>query len=228
MKWRQLKNYTDYKIDMKTLTMIVVATMFSVSVNAQTWNEWFRQKKTQKQYLVQQVVALKVYLEYLKAGYDIAQKGLNMVGDIKKGNFNDHSKYLGSLKLVNPTVGANSKIALIAAYQEGIMNEFRLLNNECRNNENLRSEEISYIGSVYSKLLTECENSIGALNTIITTDASQMTDDERMGRIESIYLEMKDRYAFTKSFCNSTRMLVKQRAIEQNEVEAGRKLNLEL
>ena len=218
----------DCKIDMKALTMIVIATMLSVSVNAQTWNEWFRQKKTQKQYLVQQVVALKVYLKYLKAGYDISQKGLNMVGDIKDGNFNDHSTYLGSLKLVNPTVGANSKIALIVAYQEAIMNEFRQLNNGCRNNENLRSEEISYISSVYSNLLADCENLIAALNIIITTESSQMTDDERMGRIESIYSEMKDRYEFTKAFCNSTRKLVKQRAIEQNEIESGRKLNLEL
>lgn len=218
----------DYKIDMKALTMIVIATMFSVSVNAQTWNEWFRQKKTQKQYLVQQIVALKVYLKYLKAGYDIAQKGLNVVGDIKDGNFNDHSTYMGSLKLVNPAVSANSKIARIVAYQEAIMIELRQLNDECRNNENLRPDEIGYIGSVYGNLLAEFENSIAALNMIITTEASQMTDDERMGRIESIYSEMKDRYEFTKSFCSSTRMLVKQRSIEKNEIESGRKLNLEL
>ena len=218
----------DYKIDMKTLTMIVIATMLSVSVNAQTWNEWFRQKKTQKQYLIQQVVALKVYLKYLKAGYDIAQKGLNLVGDIKDGNFNDHSTYLGSLRLVNPTVGSNSKIALIVAYQETIMEEFRQLNAECRNSENLRPEEIKYVSSVYSNLLAECEKSIAALNTIITSEASQMSDDERISRIEGIYSEMKDRYAFAKSFCNSTRMLVKQRAIEQSEIEAERKTKLEL
>lgn len=54
-----------------------MAFVFSFQLaEAQTFDEWFRQKKTQKKYLVQQIAALKVYLGYLKEGYEIAQKGM--------------------------------------------------------------------------------------------------------------------------------------------------------
>lgn len=56
----------------------------------QTFHEWFRQKKTQKKYLIQQIAALKVYLGYVQKGYSIAQKGLTTVSNIKKGNFDLH------------------------------------------------------------------------------------------------------------------------------------------
>jgi len=64
----------------------IIILLSGAQVNAQTWNEWFRQKKTQKKYLVQQIAALKVYLKYLKQGYRIVDKGLSLVGDIKDGN----------------------------------------------------------------------------------------------------------------------------------------------
>jgi hypothetical protein len=198
------------------------------NAEAQTWNEWFRQKKTQKKYLVQQIAALKVYLKYLKEGYDISKKGLKIVGDIKDGNFSDHSTYFQSLKLVKPLVKMSPKVSLIISYQSKIIEEFRKLNDECRSNNNLSNEEVQYVNSVYKNLLERCEDSIAELNSVITDNASQMKDEERIGRIESVYDDMKDRYSFTRSFCNSTRMLMMERAREQSEVDASKKLNTSL
>jgi hypothetical protein len=198
------------------------------AAEAQTWNEWFRQKKTQKKYLVQQIVALKVYLKYLKEGYDISKKGLKMVGDIKDGNFHDHSTYFQSLTLVNPSVKKSPKISLVISYQAKIIDDFRMLNDECRTNENLSNKEVEYVSAVYKKLLQRCEGSIAELNSIITDNTSQMKDEERMCRIDGIYDDMKDKYAFTRSFCNSTRMLMMERDKERMEVEGSEKLNVNL
>ena len=201
----------------------------SSAAKAQTWNEWFRQKKTQKQYLLQQIAALKVYVKYLKKGYDISKKGLKIVGDIKDGNFNDHSIYFQSLKLVNPSIKMTPKVSLIISYQAKIIEDFRKLNDECRsNNNNLSNEEVQYVSSVYINLLERCEDSIAELNSVITDNASQMKDEERIGRIEAIYDDMKDKYAFTRSFCNSTRMLVMERDKEQSEIHTSEKLNTSL
>jgi hypothetical protein len=169
-------------------------------VQAQTWNEWFRQKKTQKKYLIQQIAALKVYLKYLKEGYDVAKKGLGMIGDIKDSNFNDHSTYFASLSLVNPSIKQSGKIALIAHMQQQIMSEFNKLDNECRENEYLTDDELEYVRDVYSNMLVKCEESISELNTIITDHSSQLKDDERIERIDLIYEDMSDKRDFARSF----------------------------
>lgn len=38
------------------------------SVQCQTWDEVFKQKETQKKYLIQQIEAIKMYASYLKKG----------------------------------------------------------------------------------------------------------------------------------------------------------------
>jgi hypothetical protein len=211
---------------MKMLVMIAAFSIFSITIsNAQTWKEWFSQKKTQKEYMVKQIAALEVYLDYLKEGYDIAQKGLAIVGDIKGRNFNDHSEYFTSLKFVNDDLGVTSKVRAIMTCQVAIMTMFRELNRECRNSDYLTREEIQYVDLVYGNLLVECERSIAALNVVVTNEASQMTDEARIARIDEVYADLSDKYGFTRSFGNSTRMLMMQRAAERNEVEAVKKLN---
>ena len=211
---------------MKKLLAITFGLCLSMScVQAQTWNEWFRQKKTQKKYLIQQIAALKVYLKYLKEGYDVAKKGLGMIGDIKDGNFNDHSTYFASLSLVNPSIKQSEKIALIANMQQQIMSEFNKLDNECRENEYLTDDELEYVRDVYSNMLMKCEESISELNTIITDHSSQLKDDERIERIDLIYEDMSDKRDFARSFSNSTRIIMAQRLREKSEVVTQEKLN---
>src|SRR6266498_4565607 len=81
----------------------------------QTWNEWFRQKKTQIQYLVKQIAALKVYTDYLEKGYNIAKDGTNLINDIKHGDFNLHNNYFTSLKSVSSSVRNYSKVSAIVS-----------------------------------------------------------------------------------------------------------------
>jgi len=211
---------------MKKLLVITFGLCLCMScANAQTWNEWFRQKKTQKKYLIQQIAALKVYLKYLKEGYDVAKKGLGMIGDIKDGNFNDHSTYFASLSLVNPSIKQSGKIALIAQMQQQIMSEFNKLDDDCRENEYLTREELQYVRDVYSSMLAKCENSISELNTIVSDHSSQLKDDERIERIDLIYEDMSDKRDFARSFTNSTRMIMVQRLREKSEVVTQEKLN---
>ena len=107
--------------------IVVMATCFLVSnsINAQTWQECFQQKKTQKKYLLQQIAALKVYLNYARKGYDIANKGITTVRNIKKGDFNLHQDFFGSLKIVNPKIKKYLKLADIIAYQTWIIKRSR-------------------------------------------------------------------------------------------------------
>jgi hypothetical protein len=210
---------------MRTIALILIGSALTLGVEAQTLKEWFQQKKTQKEYLIKQIAALKLYAKYLKEGYDIAQKGLNIVGEIKGRNFSDHEDHFGSLRIVKDDLGNASSINLILRRQVAIMNEFRELKNVCRNNQNLTEEEIRYVGLVYSNLLTECDRVMVGLQAVVTDGSYQMTDDERIERIDAIYHDMNGKYAFTRTFCSSTKSLIMQRGVEKREVQSARKLN---
>ena len=47
---------------MKKLLIMFLLGMLATTTQAQTFAEWFKQKKTQKKYLVQQIAALQVYI----------------------------------------------------------------------------------------------------------------------------------------------------------------------
>ena len=220
------KSKRDFKMKTMKCMTTIACIVLSMSISyAQTWKEWFNQKKTQKEYLITQIAALKVYLKYLKEGYDITEKGLTMVGDIKSKNFGDHEAYFGSLKLVKDDLGNSSTIKLIFNRQVAIMNEFRELKEVCRNSGSLTEEEVRYVDLVYSNLLRECEKAIGALQSVVTDGTYQMTDDERIESVEVIYHDMNNKYAFARTFCGSTKMLIMQRGVEKVEIGSAAKLN---
>ncbi|MBK8310917.1 MAG: hypothetical protein IPL04_08535 [Chitinophagaceae bacterium] len=50
----------------KIFVMLGIYFLSFTSVNGQTLAEWTQQKKTQKKYLLQQIVALQVYIGYAK------------------------------------------------------------------------------------------------------------------------------------------------------------------
>lgn len=179
--------------------------------HAQTWNEWFKQKKTQKKYHYQQIAALQAQLEFLKKGITIAYKGLTTVYNIKNGDFNLHRDFFGSFGKVNPHISNSAKVADIIAFQIYIIRNLKEVHNFCRNNRNFTPEEVRYVGEVYSSMLYLSDVSISELVSIIRTDKSEMQDDARIKRIDQLYDDTLDKHAFVKSFGNEVRILERQR-----------------
>ncbi len=208
------------------IILIVVLVSFAHGVSGQTFNEWFRQKNTQRKYLVQQIAALKVYLNYLKEGYDIAKKGLNVIGDIKQGKFDLDMEYLESLHNVNSAIGGSVRVANVIAYQRAIMIEFRKLKDSTEESDLLSRDEKEYISAVYSNVLMESELSLEELDRVLSNTGFEMKDDERIKRVDLLYVDMKDKYSFTKSFSNSTRLLITQRSKDQQEILVQQELIL--
>ncbi|PZQ94406.1 MAG: hypothetical protein DI539_31035 [Flavobacterium psychrophilum] len=211
---------------MNRVFLVVVFALGAVTTNAQTFEEWFRQKKTQRKYLVQQIAALKVYLDYLKKGYKVVDKGLTIVGDIKQGKFDLDLNYLASLRSVNSSVRGSAKVIAIVACQRRMISDFRELKGMSESTGFLSSEEKGYVNNVYGNMLRESEMSLDELDRVLSNSDFEMKDDERMKRIDALYLDMKDKYAFIKSFSNSTRVLVAQRSAEKHEVFVGESLIL--
>lgn len=206
---------------MKTILIVVLFVGGCLDAEAQVpkGKEIFKQKKTQREYLIKQIAALKIYFQYLKKGYEIAGKGLNTVGDIKNGSFDLDKEHLNSLKQVSPVVRNSPKVDDILLYNHQIKVAFRKLYEDCQGDENLSPEEIGYIQAVYANMLRECNASLDELDLIVTAGETEMSEDERLQRLHRVYLDMLEKYSFTQDFVGGTRLLCLERAKEKYQVK---------
>ncbi len=203
-------------INRKMLLGVLILMFFSAGqLNAQTWSEWFSQKKTQKKYLVEQLAALKMYASYLKKGYGIGSSGLNFIKDAAKGEFDLHSAFFSSLKAVNPAIKKNVRIAEILEMQIAINKTFLGFHGL----ENLTDANRRYIDLVSSNLLDDCQKDLEALLLVITSGRVALTDDERLARIDQLYLEMQQKKIFTSSFSALVQSLDRDRTLDIKNIK---------
>jgi hypothetical protein len=210
---------------MKKLLIGSIVILYTQCAIAQTWGEWFQQKKTQKQYLLQQIAALKVYTNYLSEGYSIAQNGLVVIQDIKKGDFNLHSNYFNSLITVNPKIKRYANVSAIIAMQVSIAKQTSKAIRSFISSQEFTAKEIAYIKNVFENLLSDCSENLDELIELITNGNLQLKDDERIGGIDKLYDGMQEKQRFTHSFCTSTARLLIQRSHTADEIIISQKLN---
>ena len=210
---------------MKRLLILLLFAILSSGTKAQTFAEWFRQKATQKKYLLQQIAALQVYIGYVQKGYSIAKEGLNAISDIKNGEFNLHKDYFNSLKAVNPKIKNYSKVADIIALQVNIVKTYKEAVKQVRQSGAFNADEISYVNGVFERLLDDCTKTIDALIAVTTSGELEMKDDERLKRIDALYSDMQDKYTFVQAFAGEAKLLAASRIREQTDIKTMRILN---
>ena len=202
------------------VSIILLLLLLSSMAKSQTWDEFFRQKATQKKYLLQQLAALKLYADYVSKGYQIADKGLKTIKGFTKGEFDLHSVFFESLKNVNPALAGNKNIAEILIWQAAIIKGYNSLNRETIKSGN----DKSYIESVRSKVLSDCVRDVEDLFAVISSGVLEMKDDERLKRIDKLHSDMRDKYQFTESFVRQVKVLNLQREQEKQNSGASKKL----
>lgn len=211
---------------MKNLLIILITALLQTATcvlptecSAQSWNEWFRQKKTQRKYLIEQIAALKVYLGYVKDGYQIVQRGLYTIDNIQNGNFNLHRDFFSSLKNVNPAISKSAKLADITMFQIGILRDVNQIRKQATAENKFTPQEIYYLTKVCSNLLVLCDANLTELLQLIRSGDLEMKDDERLLRIDKIYDDMQDQFAFAHEFNISTQSLSAARKKSIHETE---------
>lgn len=181
---------------------------------AQNWSEWFRQKKTQKKYLLEQVLALKMYAGYLQKGYEVARSGLGVVRDLSNGEFSLHSAFISGLKKVNPAIGNSVRVAEILEMQLGMGRAFRGLEEL----EFLNAANRLYIASVRGMVWAECLVDLEELLLVVTSGSVELGDAERLERLDKVYLSMREKSAFAQYFCSQVMALAAGRALELRDL----------
>lgn len=207
------------------MVVVVLLAASCIRANAQTTDEWFNQKSTQKKYLLQQIAALQVYLSYAKKGYNIVSSGLNTIRDIKKGDLNIHNTFFNSLKAVNPKIARYQKVADIISYQLRIIKQVKQTMAYMRETKQFSTEEIEYNRKVFEFLLQDCLESINELLAIITYGELEMNDNERLVRIDKLYTDMQDKYTFCTVMSEDMALLAAQRMGEYWEIQKSKLIN---
>lgn len=196
---------------MKKLLLLVLFTVLVMSnMNAQA---------KQRKVLLQQIAALKVYIDAAQKGYSIAKKGLNTIGDVKRADLKLHTDYLNSLKKVNPKIKNYTRVVEIIGLQLKIMKSYRRVYTDFTEGDLFHGSELDYIKRVFGRLMDNCNDTLDELITVTTDGQLEMKDDERMERIDSLYYSMMDNYSFIQSFNKQAKLLHLSRVKESKEVQ---------
>ena len=192
-----------------------------VLITALTIGNLHAQAKQQRM-LLQQIAALQVYIGYAQKGYSAVKKGLNTIGDFKRGEFNLHTDYLNSLKQVNPKIKKYARVTEIIALQIKIMKSYKSLHQQIQKDDLFHGDEVDYIKRVFERLIENCDANLDELLIIVMDGKLEMKDNERMARIDMIYHNMLDNYTFSESFSNQTKILAVSKSAELKEAKNSR------
>ncbi|MFH7000913.1 hypothetical protein [Flavobacterium bizetiae] len=199
--------------------LVVLLLVMGVSVqNLQAQAKWRKE-------LLLQIAALQVYMDYAKKGYNVARKGLNFVGDLKKGELSLHGDYLASLKKVNLRIKKYSRVTEIVVLQVRII---KISNNTIRGlrqNDVFHGDEIDYIERAFERLFENCNSTLDELLLLTGNGNLEMKDDERLERIDALYKTMISDYEFSLTFSHQAKMLALWKSKQKNTIFWSRTLN---
>lgn len=184
---------------MKKLILIVLGTLvFHQGIQAQA---------KQRKELLLQIAALQVYMDYARKGYSAVSKGLNFIGDAKRGEVNLHAGYFTSLLKISPKVKNYYKTAEILSLQLKIMKTCKRTYNELESRDLFHGNELDYIGRSFERLLKNCSDTLDQLLVITTDSTLELKDDQRIRRIDALHKMMLEDYNFCLSFSNEAKLL---------------------
>lgn len=201
------------------IVLLLLVAAAAPKCSAQTWGEFFNQKKTQRKYLLNQITALQAYIGYAKKGYAVVSEGINTVGDISRGEFGLHSAFISGLKRVSPAVRNDARVAEIIAMQLSILKGFSSL----KAGGQLSAEQMSYVAEVSGGVTSACYQDLSELLLIVSSGELEMNDKERLERLDQVHARMVEKSGFTSSFCLEVKGLISQKATESETLQKLRR-----
>lgn len=170
-----------------------------LQVHAQKFKEWFRQNKTQREYLKEQIAQLKIYLELTKKGYKIAKEGLGAIYQIKNGEFRLHKTRFDSLLIVKSGITSLSRLQSITDLHGSINEVCEKLPAEIAACQAIADAQKKQMLTALKTLYDDSQVLIEGFFMVIRDGQVSMTDQQRIQRIESLGKEFEANYLFAQN-----------------------------
>jgi hypothetical protein len=161
---------------------------------------------------IEKLTQLKGILSDMKTGYQIYQQGYSSISQLSKGNFNLHSVYLNGLLSITPAVKNYGRVPEILTQQASLISEYKNAYNRFKQSGTFSAGELSYMGSVYSQLVSQSLQNLDELTNVLTAGKLRMSDEERIKAINRIYLSSTDKLQFLRYFNRQGTLLNIQRS----------------
>lgn len=181
--------------------------MIAISLIVLFFYQGIQAQTKQRKELLLQIAALQVYIDYAKKGYSVVSKGLNFIGDAKRGEVNLHGDYFTSLLKINPKVKNYYKTAEILSMQFKIMKICKRTYSDLKGSDLFHGNELDYIERSFERLLENCSNTLDQLLVITTDTQLELKDDQRIERIDALHKMMLEDYNFCLTFSNEAKLL---------------------
>ncbi len=174
--------------------VILIFTISSKKVSAQA------QEMQQLLLNIEKLTQLKGILRDMKTGYQIYQQGYSSISQLSKGNFNLHSVYLNGLLSITPAVRNYGRVPEILTQQASLLSEYKNAYSRFKQSGTFSAGELSYMGSVYTQLVSQSLQNLDELTNVLTAGKLRMSDEERIKAINRIYLSSTDKLQFLRYF----------------------------
>jgi hypothetical protein len=191
----------------KTLFIFFLTSLNCYQAKAQLLGGFFSQQSRQRKLMAEQIAEYQTYLGALKTGYHITETGLNTAHELKNGSFTLNGDYISLLSQVNPLIQNSPKGKAIADLHNQTL---KLLATEIswqQQQKILTPSELGYLQKVNDNLAAKCKLDMDELLQVLTPGKLQLTDAQRLARLDRLYDSMKDKYAFAGSFTSKCRKL---------------------
>lgn len=174
--------------NLKSLPVLGFALTFSLTFQegfAQTWDELFRQKETQKEYLILQVGALEIQSRLLAESGSIARYGLEAIRNWKGLEKEVHASFFDSYK----TLGPLSRAAYETIISSGLAPEILLERIEKSKikwmGESLDQKFLDWNNKIHQAMKSRCLGFRDFLNRILGMDL-EMEDADRAMLLDQV------------------------------------------
>jgi hypothetical protein len=195
-----------------------------LQARAQLLSGFFSQQSRKEKLMAEQIAAYRFYLEELRAGTNAARAGLTEASSLKNGTRSLHRAYFNSLRQVGVPLQSNTKAKAIPAIGQQIIKAFRAEIAFQQKTNMLTPAEQDEIGQVYQGLVKKCDMDLLELRDILTPGRLQLTDQQRLERIDHLYSAMQDKLSYTGSFTARSHQLALWRQQEAKDRQIIRKL----
>jgi len=212
------------RIRRSAIWLLAVCCFSAASAKAQFLGGFFSQQSQKEKLMAEQVAGYQIYLHAISSGYHIAQTGLNTAHDLKNGTFSLHTAYFNSLEQVNPVVQNNPKGKAIADLYAQLNGQFDRELQWQKQQQQLSAAELANLQKVAANIKKISDADMGELTDVLTPGKLQLTDEQRLARLDKLYAAMKDKAAFTASFTGKCRQLALARQRAKADREQIRKL----
>lgn len=181
----------------------IVAALWLLSgavLQAQNFSEWFRQNKTQEQYLEQQIKALKFFSSQSQTGYERIQKGLMVFAALEDQSYQQQYTFFdkqGELSSAFYTEGELEKLQS----QYHSLSQFTAYGIKSLNQSEVYSNPaMATLRWNLWKLLRNSQRQLLIVEQLIDSDYFKLSDGDRIAKIEQQKLKIQNQHHQLKAF----------------------------